>query len=232
MIIGRLEPSEKVPIELREIYAHLAGTLLDTLGVFDELRILYGTSDEEIELMNRVGATFFLRHELLLIHHIIMFVTRATDEKQSGSRKNRQENLTLERLIDFSNPEHEKLWIQLHKKLTAIRRDAEPMQFYRHKLLAHASLEHHLLPSTELGKDITLDSMGAILEKIGEYLATFDGFFRGVVGAELHYPHQGETSDLLESLRLWVAAKEGQDRQRLRLASKLGFNVDHHDVSR
>jgi len=87
MIIGRLEPSPKIPVPLQEIYAHLAGSVIDTLGVLDELRTLYGTSEEAIELMNKVAATFF---EQLLIHHIIMFVSRVTDERQSGPRKNRR----------------------------------------------------------------------------------------------------------------------------------------------
>src|SRR5437016_415886 len=100
MIIGRLEPSSKIPAELREIYAHLAGGLLDTLGVLDELKILFSTSKEAIELMNKTAPTFFVRHEQLLIHHIVLFVSRATDEKESGPRKNRQNNLTLDRLLD------------------------------------------------------------------------------------------------------------------------------------
>jgi hypothetical protein len=219
MIINRLEPSEKIPAELREIYAHLAGNLIDTLGVLEDLRILYGTSEKAIELMNKVAATFFVRHEQLLIHHIILFVSRATDERESGPRKKRQENLTLDRLLDLPNPEHEKLRIDLQKRLTVIKSDAKPMRLYRHKLLGHASLKHHLLPSTELGKDITLNSMKAILEKIGEYLETFEGFFTGVVGAEFYYPpSHGEARDLLEYLKLAVEAEEKENEERLRAA--------------
>ena len=145
MIINRLEPSEKIPAELREIYAYLAGNLIDTL--------------------------------------------------------------------------HEKLRIDLQKKLNVIKSDAKPMRLYRHKLLGHASLKHHLLPSTELGKDITLYSMKAILERIGEYLETFEGFFTGIVGAEFYYPpSHGEARDLLEYLKLAVEAEEKENEERLRAA--------------
>ena len=106
--MSRLEPSEKIPAELREIYAHLAGDLIDTLGVLKELRILYSTSEEAINLMKRVADTFFARHERLLIDHIILFVSRATDERKSGPRNNRQENLTLDCLLDLPNPEPRK----------------------------------------------------------------------------------------------------------------------------
>ena len=45
MIIARVSnPHPRMPAELRDIYAHLAGSLMDTLGVLDELTALYSTS--------------------------------------------------------------------------------------------------------------------------------------------------------------------------------------------
>jgi hypothetical protein len=222
MIIGRLEPSEKIPAELREIYAHLAGGLLDALGVLDDLRILFSKSAEAIALMNKTAPTFFVRHEQLLIHHIIMFVSRLTDDKQSGPRKNRQDNLTLDRLLDLPEPEYHELRIDLHKKLSAIKADAKPMRLYRHKLLGHASLVHHLSPSTDIGQDITLNLMRDLLNKIGDYLTIFEGFFTGTIGAEFHYPSSyGEAHDLLAYLKLAVEAEEKENEERLKAAMAL-----------
>jgi hypothetical protein len=98
MIISRLEPDSRIPAELREIYAHLAGGLIDTIGLLDELTVLFGTSKVAVALMNKTAPALFVRHERLLIDHIILAVSRFTDDKQSGSRKNPQENLFLSRL--------------------------------------------------------------------------------------------------------------------------------------
>jgi hypothetical protein len=222
MIISRLEPSEKIPAELREIYAHLAGGLLDTLGVLDELTVLFSASKEAVALMNTTAPTFFVRHEQLLIDHIILFVSRVTDDKQSGSRKNRQENLTLEHLLNLPSPEPPGLRADLHRKLTTIKEDAKQMRLYRHKFLAHASMVHHVSSSTKLGDDITLKSMRVLLDKIGEYISAFEGPFTGVVGAEFHYPRSyGEAADLLAYLKLGVETEEKENEERLKAATAL-----------
>jgi AbiU2 len=213
MIIGRLEPSLEIPAELREIYGHVAGSLIDTLGVLDELTILFSTSREAVDLMNQTAPTFFVRHEQLLFHHIILFVSRLTDDKRSGSRKNPQENLTLSRLLDLE-PEYHKLRVDLRKKLGVIKEDAKPMRLFRHKVLAHASLVHHLSLSTKLAGDITLKSMKDLLNKIGDYLVTFDCFFTRV-DAQLYYSQgYGEASDLLAYLRRAVDAETKQNDDR------------------
>src|SRR5207249_4014102 len=114
MIISRLEnPDPRIPAALREIYGHLAGNLIDTLGLLDELIILFSTSKEAVALMNETAPTFFVRHEQLLIHHIILSISRMTDPSQSGSRKKAQENLTLRRLLDLPEPEYQKLRFDL-----------------------------------------------------------------------------------------------------------------------
>ena len=42
MIISRLNnPDPRIPVELREIYAHFVGILIETLGALDELTILF-----------------------------------------------------------------------------------------------------------------------------------------------------------------------------------------------
>src|ERR1700693_1009310 len=150
IIIGRLEPSLEIPAELREIYGHVAGSLIDTLGVLDELTILFSTSREAVDLMNQTAPTFFVRHEQLLFDHIILSVSRLTDDKRSGSRKNPQENLTLACLLDLVLTKYPKLHEDLYKRWTVIQARAKPIRLFRHKVIAHTSRVHRLLPSTEL----------------------------------------------------------------------------------
>ena len=99
--------------------------------------------------MNKTAPTFFSRHEQLLIQHIILSIARVTDSRQSGSRKNAQDNLTLLRLLDLSDPVHQELRTDLQSRWKTISVQAEPMRQYRHKLLAHASLADRLVAVDE-----------------------------------------------------------------------------------
>jgi hypothetical protein len=79
MIIHRLEASAKIPAALRKVYGHLAGIVIETLGCYEELITLFGDSKETIQLMNATAPAFFMRHEHLLIDHIILCLSRLTD---------------------------------------------------------------------------------------------------------------------------------------------------------
>ena len=213
MIISRVEGvSPKVPTELREVYGYLAGAVIDTLGCYSELVTLF-TSKETIDLMNTTAPTFFVRHQQLLVDHTILSLSRLTDEKHGGPRKN-QDNLTLPRLLDLHKPEHHQLRVDLQRKWTTIKAASLPIRLYRHKLLAHASLVHYLSPSMRLGDEITMTSMKDLLDEILDYLATFDCFFTGV-GTPLSYPlSYGEAGDLITYLRSAVNAETKLNDER------------------
>jgi hypothetical protein len=222
MIISRLNnPDPRIPEELREIYAHFVGILIETLGALDELTILFSTSKEAVELMNKTAPTFFSRHEQLLIQHIILSVARLTDPRQSGTRKNAQDNLTLIRLVDLSDPNHHKLRIDLQSRWKTISTAAEPFRQYRHKLLAHASLAEYLSPATKVGDKITLASMRVLLTQIGDYLNAFDCFFTAVDTGFYYPPSYGEAGDLLAYLKLAVEAEKKENDERLQAATVL-----------
>lgn len=218
MIISRLDnPDPRIPAELQSIYGRLAGSFIDTLGVLDELTLMFSTSPEAITLMNEVAATFFARHQQLLIHHLILSMARFTDPKQSGPPHCRQENLVLSSLLDLK-PEHRELRDDLEARLKVIQDLAKPMRRYRHKLLAHASKSEYLDPATtKIGDDITIGSMRDVLKEINEYISTFDEFFT-TTDATLYYPlSNGEADDLLECLKLGHDAdrKEREDRLKM-----------------
>jgi hypothetical protein len=221
MMISRVETSPKIPTALREVYGHLAGVVIETLGCYGELATLFSTSEETVELMNATAPTFFVRHEELVINHIILSLSRLTDGKKSGSRKNAQDNLTLARLLDLHEPEYVNLRIDLQKKWTTIKAAARPIRLYRHKLLAHASLVHYLSPFTNLGEDITMASMKNLLDQILEYLSTFDCFFTGVDTPCYYPPSYGEATDLIAYLRLAVNAEKNLNDEHREAAALL-----------
>jgi hypothetical protein len=220
MIIHRLEASAKIPAALRKVYGHLAGIVIETLGCYEELITLFGDSKETIQLMNATAPAFFMRHEHLLIDHIILCLSRLTDENQSGSRKNRQENLTLARLLELPEAEFDALRVDLKKKWKEIKAAAEPVRLYRHKLLAHMSLMHYLSPSTSLANGIMMKSVRNLLDQILDYLAAFDYFFTGV-DTPVGYPASyGDATDLIAYLRLTVEAEKKRNDELRRDALK------------
>jgi hypothetical protein len=217
-MIARLEPDERIPAELREVYGHLAGWVIETQGLFKELELLY-TSKETTKLLDSTAQAFFIRHQQLLISHIILSISRITDEKQSGSRKNSQENLTLGQLLDAQLLGSERKLV-LQKRWTIIKAATEPFRQYRHKILAHASKVHYLAPSTTLGDNITITAMRSTLELIADYLSTFDFFFTGT-DSPVNYPWtNGEAADLLVYLKLGVEAQAKADADRYEAAAR------------
>jgi hypothetical protein len=174
-MIARLEPDKRIPERLRETYAHLAGNVMWTYGALEELIFLFGTS-ENVHLLNETAPAFFARHQGLLIDDIALSLSRMTDKKQSGSRKNPQENLTLARLLDLPDAQCQ-LRTELKKKWAKIRDTAKQLRTYRHKRLAHSDLAHHISPSSKLGEDISIGSMEKLLDQISDFLSTFELFF-------------------------------------------------------
>src|SRR6266480_2975682 len=203
-MIARLEPDKRIPEKLRETYAHLAGNVMWTYGSLEELMSLFGTS-ENVHLLNETAPAFFVRHQGLLIDDIALSLSRMTDEKQSGSRKNSQENLTLARLLDLPDAQCEQLRTELKKRWAKIRDTAKQLRTYRHKRLAHSDLAHHLSPSTKLGADISIGSMKKLLDQISDFLSTFDCFFTGVETTSYSPPvSYGDADDLIAYLKLAI----------------------------
>jgi hypothetical protein len=223
-MIVRLEPDKRIPEKLREIYAHLAGNLMWTYGAFEQLMFLFGTS-ESLDLLNEHAPAFFARHQDLLINDIVLSLSRMTDEKQSGSRKNPQENLTLARLLDLPDAQCQQLRTELKKRLANIRDSAKQVRTYRHKRLAHSSLTHllarHLTPSTKLGADISIGSLKRLLEQISDFLSTFDYFFTGVETTSYSPPaNYGDADDLIAYLKLGITTENKLDNERLKAADE------------
>ncbi len=216
-MIARVKPDKRIPEKLRKIYAHLAGNLIWTYGAFEELMVLFGTS-ETVNLLNETAPAFFVRHQHLLLENIILSLSRMTDEKWSGSRNNRQENLTLAQLLDLPDTRCQELRTELHKKWTKIRDTAKQLRTYRHKRLAHSDLAHHLSPSTKLGADISIGSMKKLLEQISDLLKTFDYFFTGVEHAYRPPATYGDPSDLIFYLKLAMETENKTHNERLKAA--------------
>jgi HEPN superfamily AbiU2-like protein len=219
-MIARLEPDERIPSELREVYARLAGNVIETCGALDELVFLF-TSEEIVSVLNATAGAFFVRHQRLLLNHIILSLSRMMDKQRSGSLRRPQENLTLDRLLELPDAKYKQLRTDLESKWTEIKRGAEPLRTYRHKFLAHASLVHHLSPSTKLGDDISIASIKKLLEQISDFLNTFDCFFTGVETTSYSPPARyGDADDLIAYLKLAIETENKAKNEVLKAADE------------
>jgi len=196
----RVEPGPEIPEDFKEIWARLAGILVETRGDLDELKYLYG-SDDMVKFLDDLAPAFFIRHREILVNQVILSLAQLTDAKQSGG----QDNLTYARLMDGlpEDNEHQSLRADLSRRGEEIKLAAKSIRNYRHKGLAHYDLIRCLTRSTELGKDITVESIEVLLSKVADFLRAFHDFFSPHVETTLEFiPLFGNAEDLIERIKL------------------------------
>jgi Holliday junction resolvasome RuvABC endonuclease subunit len=67
----RINPTEKIPQELKELYGYLSGALVEAHESFLALEELY-MDEDVVALMNRVAPEFFVLLQELLAHNIFL----------------------------------------------------------------------------------------------------------------------------------------------------------------
>ena len=195
----RVPASPEVPDNLKEIYARLAGIMCEARGDIDELRYLY-FSDEMVKFLDDLASAFFIRHQQILVDHIVLLVCQLTDSQRSCGH----DNLTYTCLLDGlpHDDKHQALREDLTQRAEKIAEAAEPIREYRNKALAHYDLKRCLTPSTELGTGVTVQSIEAVLDKIAELLTAFDFFFSQVETRPEFMKEFGDAEDLINRIKL------------------------------
>jgi AbiU2 len=195
----RINPSEKIPQELKELYRYLSGALVEAHESFLALEKLYMNKDV-VASMNSTAPEFFFLLQELLTHNTFLCIARLTDKPEVG----RRENLTLSRLVlELSDQKYSELRSRLDEKCKRIEELSDPVRLYRHKLLAHADKVERLKENTDLGEKIPIKLVRELLEQIADFLNTFDFEF---TNAETDYPslvrdYRDVTEDLIAYLR-------------------------------
>jgi AbiU2 len=196
----RVEPSPSIPQELRKLYGYLSSALTEAHESLRALERLY-LNDDVVALLNSTAPEFFALLQQLLVHNIILYIARLTDEPETGGR----ENLTLSRLVLelSSNQKYSELRTRLDEKCKRIEKMSCPIRLYRHKLLAHADRVEGLTPNTKLGKEISILTFRKLLKQIADFLNTFDYEFTNAETdyADLIRTHGDVTNDFIAYLR-------------------------------
>jgi hypothetical protein len=234
LIRHRVNPSTKIPEELKEPYGYLAGALVGAYQSFNTLERLYMDAGV-VAVLNRTAPEFFLLLQGLLVDNILLSIARLTDKATTGGRENLtlstlvqelsnnillsiakltdkattegRENLTLSTLVQELS-KHKKyfdLRTRLDEKCTRIQKMSDPIRLYRHKLLVHADKVECLNANTKVGKDISIKLIRGMLEQIADFLDTFDHAFTN--GGETNYPSVPEdvAGDFIDYLQRNVA---------------------------
>jgi hypothetical protein len=158
--------------KLGQLYDELRNELVWLHDKWREYRKLFGTSKERIDLLNKVAPFFFGYLQHTLFDDILLHLARLTDPPETGSGKNRQENLTMRRLPQLIADTTFKSKVE--KLLNQVEQKCDFARKWRHKRLAHADLltkrAPKLLPprSRQMVED-ALKAMRDLMNEIAKY---------------------------------------------------------------
>jgi hypothetical protein len=129
-------------------------------------RQLFGTSPDRIELLNRFGGLAFGLYQRVLNRDLILAIFRLLDP--ATQRGGRDENLSLERLVNEVAADSPSCAAKLTPLLAEIRRLMDPHADLRNKVIAHNDL--HTTPTRYDGTSTVLlpsrETVEGVLERM------------------------------------------------------------------
>lgn len=160
------------PPDVKEIHEELSqevSWLHAQWGLYCEL---FATSQETLALLNEAAGGFFHLVQKSLFSTVVLGICRLTDSAIQITAKNRNENLSLHRLVlVLDRPEHHALCAEVSKMLEDSQSAWKAMRTLRHKQLAHSDLPTHrgtlpLPPITKNQIDEALAAIASIMNRI------------------------------------------------------------------
>lgn len=170
-----------------ELFYELLNNVANLHLIWKDYRILYGTSQERIELLNWAAGEFFGLLDDVIRHDVVMRIARLTDPARSMGH----DNVSLERIVDGLNQHVEPSFVkELRVKLQELRTYCEPIRQLRNRFLAHedmaSALKYHPDPLPGISRAFiegalkqTRDIMGHMEQKFlgsptsHEYIISF-----------------------------------------------------------
>jgi len=171
---------------------------------------LFGKDQQRIDLLNKVAPLFFWYLQHTLFDDIQLHLARLTDPPQTGSGKNRQENLTMRRLPQLiDDPKFKR---EVEKLLEEVEQKCEFARKWRNKRLAHLDANTRanpqlLPPRTRKKVEDALEAMRHLMNSVAKHYGT----------AEIVYEVSdvGGAASLVYKLEKWLQ-QENQERLLLR----------------
>ena len=137
---------------------------------------LFGTSPERIELLNWTASSFFGLLDGILLHNVVLSITRLTDPAQYSGH----DRASLARLVDELKPSMDTaLHDEILSELKDLQECCKPLREIRNRVLAHNDLATALQYHAEPLPGISRAYIEGVLEKIRKLLGDIEEHFRG-----------------------------------------------------
>lgn len=134
---------KKMPTVLADLHFHLENELTWLHLIWKEYKTLYATNERRVHLLNATAPNFFVHFENLVWRDVMLHLCCLTDPPKSAGK----DTLTVRRLPDAVDDAQLKARVQQETDIAA--QAAGFARDWRHRLIAHRSLDHVLNPQLE-----------------------------------------------------------------------------------
>lgn len=172
--------------ELGQLYYELSNELASLHIKWQQYCELFGKNPERIDLLNEVAPLFFWYLQHTLFDDIQLQLARLTDPPQTGHGKNRNLNLTMQRLPQLiPDPQ---LTCKVEKMLGKVKRACDFARQWRNKWIAHRDLAAKRNPRllrkrTRRKVKDALAAMGDLMNSIAQHYHLEDNYYEETIGA-------------------------------------------------
>ena len=203
---------QKMGAELGKVYYCLRQELVRLYEKWNEYMVLYGTTPDIVDLLNKSSPGFFSLVERVFLRDIILHISRMSDPASTGTGK----NLSVQQLLDRKIVKDSSLHNDLEHQIDKVKKASESFRFWRNKTLAHNDLI--LALDADKASLIPGISRTNVIKMLHTLSATMDLVSRRYMGRSSDLD-AGTNSDGAKSLLLVLQAgvwERGAHRERVR----------------
>jgi len=171
---------------------------------WNQYRALFAESQERIDLLNRVGRTFFFIIQEVLHDDVLMHIARLVDPENSGKNK---ENLSLLQLASVVKIHTPQISAEIESLVKQAKDKARFVEDWRHHRLAHTDLNLALGLRAKALPGIDLEQIEEFLRALRNVLRKILSHFWQIGDSFIVYADR-DAEYLVEFIRQAVEAKD------------------------
>ena len=167
-------------VELGRLFYAMQKELVWLHVIWQEYRVLYGTSPAQLQIANRAAGFFFRIVQDELWDSVVLRIARLTDSQKSMGKP----NLTIRAFPDLLSDQNLKQ--ELDDLISISLKKAEFAREHRHKRLAHNDLAQAIESSTPLN-GISRRNVEEMLESLRNVMNRLDAHYRNTTFMYQHF---------------------------------------------
>jgi HEPN superfamily AbiU2-like protein len=175
---------EKMPRDLADLHWHLEDELTWLHLAWKEYKTLYATNQKRVDLLNETAPNFFAHFQDLVWRETMLHLCRLTDPPKSVGK----DTLTVRRLP--SAIDDAKLSARVQQEADAAAQATSFARDWRHRRIAHRSLEHvlnpQLKPLARASREDIENALAALRQVMNSVSVHYEGYhhdFEGIIPA-------------------------------------------------